>query len=486
MGFELHDPNALLAKLRAMPAESDWVEFKRSKFDHESAGKYVSGLANAAMFNQEQYAYMVWGVADGTHEVVGTTVRLATETVGAESFLLWLNKYVRPKINIRHIEFDDGDKHIEMLVIEPGYQQPVSFQSREYIRVATSLLPLSEHTEKQRALWQITSSYSFEHSTVAAHMSAAEIMNQFDVPQMLALLGAESRTLKNTLDLLEQYGCIRDNSQGGYEVFALLAVCCAKNMNDFPLLEHRGARVITYKGSDKLKGALDDTEGQRGYMVAFTALLKHIMGRIPSEEQILHGVRSRTHKIPEDAIREFLANALIHQDFTTRGERPLIEIYKDRLRFINPGVPLINIERFIDGGTVSRNAKFANMMRLAGLCEQRGSGVDRAVRSIEEAALPPPLFAQVEGSTTVTAYMPRRFADMTSDERIRACFQHAQICHERNEPMSNGSLRRRFGLADKQISQVSIVIRDSVAAGKIKLLHEDQANRNARYVPAYV
>lgn len=288
------------------------------------------------------------------------------------------------------------------------------------------------------------------------------------------------------MDLLQQHGLIRDNAQGGYEVFALLAVCCANDLNEFPLLEHRGARVIAYAGADKLKGAKDDTEGQRGYLVGFSALLRHIMALIPSEERILHGVRSRVHKIPEEAVREFLANVLIHQDFTARGERPLIEIYKDRIRFINPGIPLISVERFIDGGTVSRNPKFANLMRLAGLCEQRGSGVDRAVTAIEGAFLPPPLFAEVERTTTVTAYMPRRFADMTPDERVRACLQHAQVMHERNEAMSNGSLRARFNLPTTQISQVSNVIRDAIEAGKIKPLREDQANRNARYVPAYV
>ena len=399
---------------------------------------------------------------------------------------MWLNKYVRPKINVHHCPFDLEGKHIEMLVIEPGYQQPVSFSGREYIRVATSLLPLSEHVEKQRTLWQITSSYSFENSAVASHMSAEEITQKFSVAPLLRLLGAEGRTATNSLQLLEQQGLIRNNAQGGFEVSSLLAVCCAKNMNEYPLLEHRGARVIAYAGADKLKGAEDDTEGQRGYLVTFSSLLQHIMALIPSEEQILHGVRSRVHKIPEEAVREFLANTLIHQDFAARGERPLIEIYKDRIRFINPGVPLISVDRFIDGGTVSRNPKFANLMRLAGLCEQRGSGVDRAVTAIERAFLPPPLFAEVERSTVVTAYMPRRFADMTPEERVRACFQHAQVMHERNEAMSNASLRNRFNLPTTQISQVSIVIRDAIEAEKIKPLREDQANRNARYVPAYV
>jgi predicted HTH transcriptional regulator len=484
VGFELHDARALLESLRALPRETDWVEFKTNMFDAISAGQYVSGLANSAMFERQKHAYIVWGVHDETHEIVGTKLRLDAETKGNEAFLLFLAKYLRPKINVNHLGFDVEGKHIEMLVIEPGYIRPVSFQGREYVRVGTSLKPLADFTEKQRALWQITSSYSFEAATISSHMSPASIFQRFDVARLLRSLGAEDRTKENARDLLAKHSLIRDNMQGGYEVFALLAICAAKNLNDFPLLEHRGARVITYKGKDKLE-AIDDTEGQRGYLVTFESLLAHIMARIPSEEQILHGVRRRVHQIPEGAVREFLANALIHQDFTIKGDRPLIEIYKDRVRFINPGCPLIDVERFIDGGTQSRNPSFARLMRLAGLCEQRGSGVDRAVREIERAVLPPPLFATVEGSTSVTVFMPRRFADMTPEERVRACFQHAQVCHERNEPMSNGSLRARFGLPDKQISQVSIVIRDAIAAGKIKPLNEDQANRNARYVPSY-
>jgi predicted HTH transcriptional regulator len=111
--------------------------------------------------------------------------------------------------------------------------------------------------------------------------------------------------------------------------------------------------------------------------------------------------------------------------------------------------------------------------------------VDRAVREIERAALPPPLFAQVEGSTSVTAFMPKDFAVMTPEDRMRACFQHAQLLHEQNQAMSNGSLRARFGLKDSQISQVSNVIRDAIEAGKIKPQTENQAPKFARYIPAY-
>jgi ATP-dependent DNA helicase RecG len=482
--LEVHDPNALLASLCELPREKNWVEFKVGTFNPDTVGKYVSGLANSAMLDRQKAAYMVWGVKDGTHEIVGTPIRIESEKVGSESFLSWLTKCLRPKLNITFHQVRVGEKVVEMLCIDPGYTQPVSFNGQSYIRVDTNLNPLKEHTEKERALWQITSSYSFENATISPHMAAEEIFRRFDVEGMLTLLKVTDRTPQNMIECLEQRHLITGNMQGGYAISALLAMACAKDLDEFPLLENKGPRVITYKGADKLS-ATSDVEGRQGYLVKFSNLLGHIVGKIPSEEKLLHGIRTIEHQIPEAALREFVANALIHQDFTTHGSRPLIEIYRDRVRIINPGTPLIDVERFIDGGTQSRNPNFARLMRHAGLCEERGSGVDRAVKAIEKAALPPPLFGTAEGATSVTVFMPRRFANMTPDERIRACFQHAQVCLESNEPMNNSSLRARFGLSDKQISQVSLVIRDALDAGKIKPLNEDQGNRNARYVPVY-
>jgi predicted HTH transcriptional regulator len=124
-------------------------------------------------------------------------------------------------------------------------------------------------------------------------------------------------------------------------------------------------------------------------------------------------------------------------------------------------------------------------MRDAGFCEERGSGVDRAIQAIEDAELPPPLIEAIEGSTVVTVFMPRAFADLTQDERIRACFQHACLRHEKGSPMSNSTLRSRLGLSERQYPQASNVIRDAIDMGRIKPLNEDQGNRNARYVPYF-
>ena len=122
-------------------------------------------------------------------------------------------------------------------------------------------------------------------------------------------------------------------------------------------------------------------------------------------------------------------------------------------------------------------------MKRFGYCEERGSGVDRAVDACEKAFLPPPMFQADESLTSVTTFAERPFAAMSKEDRIRACFQHAALRFEAGEYMSNSTLRARLGLSDKQYPQVSLMIRDATDAGKIRPLDEGQANRNARYVP---
>ncbi len=485
MTLQVHNPQKLLESLCALPRETAWVEFKENRFNEDSVGQYVSSLANSAMLDEKDAAYLVFGVRDDDHGIVGTTVDLSGVTVGSESFIFWLNKYLDPHITVTAESFDYNGKHIEMLCIDPGYRQPVKFKKIAYIRIDTNQQPLSNYPERERALWQITSRYSFESTALKVHMSVDEIARAFNFRALLERIGYKGDSINSALNHMEGLKLIQDDMQGQYEIYTLLAITCAANLNSYSFLENKGVRVITYKGRDKLD-AIDDTEGQKGYLVSFVNILSHIMSRIPSHENMTHGTRTKVYSIPETSIREFLANAIVHQDFTQIGSRTTIEIFKDKVKLTNPGLPLVSVDRFIDTPSKTRNPRFAKLMRDAGYCEERGSGVDRAIREIEKYALPPPLIEAVEGSTVVTVFMPRKFADMSPEERVRACFQHTCLCYERGAPMSNASLRERFGLSQKQYPQVSNVIRDAVDAGRIRPLNEDQGNRNARYVPFYV
>ncbi|MGN6100753.1 MAG: ATP-binding protein, partial [Devosia sp.] len=276
-------------------------------------------------------------------------------------------------------------------------------------------------------------------------------------------------------------GYLLDDLQGAYDITNLLALAAARKLSDFRTIAHKAVRVITYQTNTKLTG-VEDVTGTMGYAIAFQRILKHIQKAGGSHERMVNGLRKTFFTFPNAAVREFLANALIHQDFMAVGN-PLIEVYADKIQFTNPGDSLVPQDRWIDAPAKSRNERLASLMRAAQLCEKRGSGVDRAVWAIERASQAPPLFAQTDGSTVVTMFANTNFAAMSKEDRVRACYQHATLCYLAGDPMSNSSLRARLGLNKNQYPQASGVISDAIQAGAIQPLDEDQGNRVARYVP---
>lgn len=313
-------------------------------------------------------------------------------------------------------------------------------------------------------------------------MNENDLLASVEHETFLERLDIYSSSNLRTIELFEREGLIRDNRQGGYDATNLLALTAATTLSSWTSVKNKAPRVVTYKHSSKLNADADVT-GEFGYAISFPKLLAYIMERVGHREEMLHGVRKKVFSIPEIAVREILANALIHQDLLVANDGPTIDIYPDRIRITNPGVPLIDTDRFIDSPPKSRNRKLGDLLRRMGLCEERGSGVDRALAAVEQASLPPPLFQVVEGSTVVTIFGPKPFADLSKEERIRACYQHACVEFEAGRNMSNSSLRRRFGLTDKQYPQVSLVIREAIELKRVRPLDDNQASRNARYVP---
>ena len=372
--------------------------------------------------------------------------------------------------------------HIEMIAIEPAYQRPVRVDGEAFIRIDSQLRKLRDYPERERSIWLIASRFVFERGVASMHRSIADVFREFDIQTFLEMVGKPSLTERATVEYLLSHELLIDDMQGAFDVTNLCAILCAKRLSSYPAIASKAPRVTQYKGRDRLENIGDQTGGL-GYAITFPRLLKFIMDRTPFREEMRHGIRTTIFSYPEIAVREFLANALIHQDFTLDAGYPLVEIFEDRLQITNPGTPLVEVERFIDTASKTRNTRLATMMRDAHLCETRGSGVDRALRAIEADALPPPIFRLSENSTLVTLFKERPFAALSKDDRIRGCYQHASLRYEASEPMSNGSLRIRFGLSARQYPQISEVIADAIAAGLIRPLHEDQGNRTARYLP---
>lgn len=219
---QINDPRALVDRLREEPRETEWLEFKKNWFDQEHVGKYVSGLANSAILHDQDRAYLIFGIDDTTHDVVGTQIRLKDEKVGGQIYEHWLCNSLSPRINIEFCSFDYDEKHIEIIVIDPAYISPVRFKSDAYIRVDTALQNLRNQPEKERMIWAITSRFSFEKGIAASHVSEQDIFLEFYCEDLMKRLGRHNPSKGLIIEYLLMDGLILDDMQGGLDVKNLL------------------------------------------------------------------------------------------------------------------------------------------------------------------------------------------------------------------------------------------------------------------------
>jgi predicted HTH transcriptional regulator len=317
----------------------------------------------------------------------------------------------------------------------------------------------------------------------ASDLSAEDVLRLLDYPAYFELTGLplpENRA--GILNALKADQLIQEMPGGQWGIANLGAILFAKQLHSFQHLERKAVRLILYRGNSRIE-TVREIEGNKGYAVGFEGLVDYLKALLPSNEEIGKAFRKEVPMYPELAIRELVANAIIHQDFFVSGTGPMIELFDTRMEITNPGVPLVATDRFLDSPPQSRNEALASFMRRINICEERGSGVDKVVSQTEFYQLPAPIFEETEQHTRVVLFTYKSFRDMESEDRIRACYQHCCLKYVNRESMNNTSLRERFSIDESNSAIASRVIRQTLEAGLIKL-YDPKANRKAyRYVP---
>lgn len=270
-----------------------------------------------------------------------------------------------------------------------------------------------------------------------------------------------------------------------FYVTNLGALAAANNLDNFDSLARKAIRVIKYESNNKV-GESKEFPVSKGYGVGFEGLIQFIKSILPGSEVIKNALRTETSIYPEIALRELIANALIHQDFMIRGSGPMVEIFSDRIEISNPGklLPNKNIDRLVRTTPESRNEILASTFRRYNICEERGSGFEKALTAIELFGLPPLKFQETESSFIVTMYATKIFAEMPENERIEATYQHSIIQYFSSNALTNASLRQRFKMHDKQAPQISRLIAAATESGRIKVKNvENESKKFISYLP---
>ncbi len=473
----------VLQELRKLPAETEWFEYKHNNDNPEEIGEYLSALANSAAFTGKTNAYLVWGVDNLTHEIIGTTFRPTLYKIGNEELESWLLRQLAPKINFRFHEIVAGECTVVLLEIGAAFRHPVQFRNTEYIRVGSYKKKLKDFPEKERELWRIFDLMPFERGIAAEHVPSDEVFRLLDYPAYFDLLELPLPDGRAAiLNALKEDCLLQPCASGIWDITNLGAVLFAKKLDDFPGLKRKAVRVVHYKGKGRVE-TLREQISNKGYVSGFEGLIAFIMALVPANEIIEQALRKSVPMFPELAVRELVANALIHQDFFVSGSGPMVEIFDDRIEITNPGEPLVDTQRFVDTPPKSRNETLASLMRRFRICEERGSGIDKVISQIELFQLPAPLFEVPTGFTRTVLFAHKPLNNMDKVDRVRACYLHACLKWVMREQLTNSSLRERFGVDEKNKAAVSRYIREAVEDAMIKPLDDTAARKMMKYVP---
>ena len=391
----------------------------------------------------------------------------------------WLLRLLNPRIDFEIIEGEYKDENLVVFKIDSAKRSPVKFNGIEYIRVGEYKYPLKDYPDKERRLWICLEEVSFEEGIALEKLTEEELRDLLDFEKYFSLMNIKMPDNFNAIsERLNEEGLIIKKGKR-FSITNLGAILFAKDLTKFSKLSRKRLRVIFYEGNTRTKISREK-EHNEGYAVLFEEVINYILKQLPTNEVIKTALREDVHMYPSIAIRELLGNILIHQDFFERGSGPMVEFFSNRAEFTNPGEPLIDTNRFIDHAPISRNDKLAGFMRRIKMCEERGSGIDKVIESVELFQLPAPEFLRDNKFVKVIIYTYREFRDMTKEDRIRACWQHCVIKWVSKEFMTNTTLRERFNLKGKNdYVQVSKIIRATIEKGLIK---QDESNR---YIPIW-
>ncbi len=470
--------NLLKESLEPVPTELNEIDWKSGLSDKsDRLAQHISAFANYPFGG-----ILVYGVNDDGIPFSLDKVKI-DEIVKKLGNIAYHN--LSNHIQIQHAVIEYNGENLLFIFIPEEQVKPVHLRghdtSASYYRSGGQTLKMSP--KQVRMLIAKSLGISFEENIALDGLTEEDVLSLLDYQAVYRLI--DKNMPKSTdiiLTFLSEMGYCREGSDR-WSITNLGAILFARSLSDFPSLSTRQIIVRKYVGSNNRQLQFEHC-CDSGYAVEFENLIDLIMRNTGME--VIDVTREIAPIYPSVAIREFVANALIHQDFAVDGSPISIEIFSNRLIITNPGAPLNNVARLLDLPPRSRNERLAQSMLLLNLCERRGSGIDRAIEAVEKMLLPPVKFQAIGDFTRVSLFPRKPLIEMTKMEKILACYQHACLMWEDNVAINNQSLRNRFGLNKNKSSVVSRIIADALEAKLIKAADEDSISKKfSAYVPFY-
>ncbi|MBP5551265.1 MAG: putative DNA binding domain-containing protein [Bacilli bacterium] len=351
-------------ELISMKSEREWIELKENWYNRTEIGEYISALSNSAALYKMSYAYMIWGVSDDKHQVVGTTFDYDKEEKG-ESLKHFLSRNLTPSINYTFQELTIDGKRIVCLTIPSAKIVPTEFNKERFIRIGSSKEQLRKYPQIEAELW--TKLNNLEKTIINTESPKQNL--SFN---KLFVYYASKNIILNEKSFKDNLSFYVPNTK----IYNILAFLMADE-NNIPV------RVSVFKGTKKSDNLYSVKEfGNQCLLYAIDKVLEYcdVINIIQADETNRLVERNDVPLFDTKSLREAVLNAFIHNEWLELNA-PMISVFSDRIDILSYG-SLPNgqtIEGFYEGKSKPRCIELANIFLQLRISERSGRGVNKIV-----------------------------------------------------------------------------------------------------------
>lgn len=355
--YQNSDLIALVDKLRLNNStETEWLEFKSNYLSCENIAKDISALSNGAALLGRPFAYLIFGVEDGTHEVIGTTYNYQKAKKGNEDLEPWLNRIIEPNINFKFYEFDYSDfKKVLLIEIPAAYKMPTRSSGETYIRIGSSTKNIKGYLEREHELWKTFNDFHYEElPSKIQNLNFSYLRNK--------LVGIKKEFNQSALHKLR----LLTNE----EKFNNLALLVSDENPYIVKFAYYKNSKMDFRVKKEFSGSwlkiLDDFLEQ-------VKLYNDVSARLlPGEFQ-----RTEIQSYPDPSLREMIINAFMHLDVDAPSNIK-IEFFPDKVNIGSPGsLYRTTLEAILNGRQSFRNPNLVYLFSQLGYIENYATGFEK-------------------------------------------------------------------------------------------------------------
>ncbi len=362
----------IIDELCSYQYEKEWFEFKESFDNDNELGEYISALSNAAAYVGRKNAYMVWGIADKSHEIVGTDFDFDKNASHGEPLKHFLERQLSKNVKIDFEEIMYQGKRLVILTISAAKSMPVDWNGQRFIRVGSSKEKIMKYPEREAFLFRVLRE---GYPTI---VNTPSDYQELTFNKLFGFYGSrgillKEETFKKNLGLLTE--------DGKYNIQAQLL----SDNSHIPL------RVSIFDGETKASNLFSVREfGYNCLLYTLDELLRYgdVLNLIQVDERNRVVERKDVPLFESKAFNEAIINAVLHNKWV-EGNEPMISVFSNRIEILSRGTlaPSQTMEGFFSGESIPVNEKLSEIFLQLHISEKSGRGVPKIVETYGQQAI---------------------------------------------------------------------------------------------------